>query len=124
MAEKISVTKKEKQGTVQEFVSLMEEYPIVGVVNMNNLPTKQLQNMRAQLRSTVVLRMTKRRLLKKAIDQVKAKKPGIEQLVPYMEGMPAMIFTKDNPFALQKKLGKNWELMDMGSPTKHRTRIL
>ena len=97
MAEKISVTKKEKQGTVQEFVSLMEEYPIVGVVNMNNLPTKQLQNMRAQLRSTVVLRMTKRRLLKKAIDKVKAKKPGIEQLVPYMEGMPAMIFTKDNP---------------------------
>ena len=107
MAKKISAGKHEKQGTVQEFVSLMEEYPIVGVVNMNNLPTKQLQNMRAQLRSTVVLRMTKRRLLKKAIDQVKAKKPGIEQLVPYMEGMPAMIFTKYNPFALQKKLGKN-----------------
>ena len=107
MAEKVSANRHVKEGTVQEFVSLMEEYPIVGVVNMNNLPTKQLQNMRAQLRSTVVLRMTKRRLLKKAIDQVKAKKPGIEQLVPYMEGMPAMIFTKDNPFALQKKLGKN-----------------
>ena len=73
MAKKISAGKHEKQGTVQEFVSLMEEYPIVGVVNMNNLPTKQLQNMRAQLRSTVVLRMTKRRLLKKAIDQ-KSKK--------------------------------------------------
>jgi large subunit ribosomal protein L10 len=74
---------------------------------MNNLPTKQLQNMRAQLRQTVVLRMTKRRLLKKAIEQVKAKKKGIEQLEQYMEGMPAMLFTKDNPFALYKKLAKN-----------------
>lgn len=107
MTEKISTNKKEKIGTVQEFVTLLEEYPIIGVVNMNNLPTKQLQNMRAQLRQTVVLRMTKRRLMKKAIEQVKAKKKGIEQLEQYMEGMPALLFTRDNPFALQKKLAKN-----------------
>lgn len=107
MTEKISQSKHAKEKTVHEFAALLQEYPIVGVVNMNNLPTKQLQNMRAQLRKTVVLRMTKRRLLKKAIDAAKAKKPGIEKLVPYMEGMPAMLFTKDNPFALQKKLAKN-----------------
>ena len=107
MAEKVSQNKHAKEKTVQEFSTLLQEYPIVGVVNMNNLPTKQLQNMRSQLRKTVVLRMTKRRLLKKAIDAAKAKKPGIEKLIPYMEGMPAMLFTKDNPFALQKKLAKN-----------------
>jgi large subunit ribosomal protein L10 len=104
---KVSQSKQEKIDAVQDFVQLLEQYPIVGVVNMNNLPTKQLQNMRAQLRQTVVLRMTKRRLLKKAIEQVKAKKKGIEQLEQYMEGMPAMLFTKDNPFALYKKLAKN-----------------
>ncbi len=102
-----SANKQSRYKKVHEFSQLLEEYPIVGVVNMNNLPTKQLQNMRAQLRKTVVLRMTKRRLLKKAIDHVKAKKPGIEQIVPYMEGMPALIFTKDNPFALYKKIAKN-----------------
>jgi len=107
MTKKISITKQEKLGTVKEFTKLLEEYPIVGIVNMNNLPTKQLQNMRAQLRQTVVLRMTKRRLLKKAIENVKDKKKGIDQLEQYMEGMPAMIFTKDNPFALYKKLAKN-----------------
>lgn len=107
MTEKVSPNKHAKEKTVQEFAVLLEEYPIIGVVNMNNLPTKQLQNMRAQLRKTVILRMTKRRLLKKAIEAAKVKKPGIEKLVQYMEGMPAMLFTKDNPFALQKKLAKN-----------------
>lgn len=107
MSEKKSANRKEKETTVHEFAKLMEEYPIIGVVNMNNLPTKQLQNMRAQLRKTVVIRMTKRRLIKKAIEQAKGKRLGIEKLEAYLEGMPAMIFTKDNPFALQKKLSKN-----------------
>ena len=80
MSEKKSQNRIEKESTVKEFAELLEEYPIVGIVNMNNLPTKQLQNMRAQLRKTVVLRMTKRRLLKKAIEHAKAKRPGIEKL--------------------------------------------
>lgn len=104
---KISENRVTKEKTVQEFAKLMEEYPIIGVVNMTNLPTKQLQNMRAQLRKTVVLRMAKRRLLKKAVERAKAKKPGIEKIVEYMEGMPALLFTKDNPFALCKLLAKN-----------------
>ncbi len=105
--ENTSQNRVEKENTVKEFAKLLEDYPIVGVVNMNNLPTKQLQNMRAQLRKTVVLRMTKRRLIKKAIEHAKANRPGIEKLEQYLEGMPAMLFTKDNPFALQKKLSKN-----------------
>jgi large subunit ribosomal protein L10 len=107
MTQKVSTNRKTKEKTVDEFAHLFEKYPIVGIVNMMSLPTKQLQNMRAQLRETVVLRMTKRRLIKKAIERVKDKKPGIEKLTSHLKGMPAVIFTKDNPFALYKKLSKN-----------------
>lgn len=103
----VSESRHAKEKTVREFATLMEEYPIIGVVNMTNLPTKQLQNMRSQLRKTVVLRMAKRRLLKKAVELAKAKKPGVEKIVEYMEGMPALLFTRDNPFALYKLLAKN-----------------
>ncbi len=96
-----------KKKTVQEFVKLIKDYPIIGVVNMENLPTKQLQNMRAQLRGKVVLKMAKRRLIKIAIEQAAKDKEGIEKLVPYMKGMPALIFTKDNPFRLANTLQKN-----------------
>lgn len=97
-----------KKKTVQEFVELARQYPIIAAVNMENLPTPQLQKMRAQLRDkSVVLRMTKRRLLKLMLDAAKEFKPGIDKLIEHLNGMPALIFTKDNPFALYKTLQKS-----------------
>ena len=96
-----------KKKVVENITNLISQYPIVGAVNMENLPATQLQQMRAQLRGKVVITMTKRRIMKIAIEQAKLKKKGIEKLEPYLKGMPALIFTKENPFALFKTLKKN-----------------
>ena len=92
---------------VEEYVSLLKEYPIIGVVNMEGLPTPQLQAMRAKLRGGVVLKVGKGRLIKLALEEVKKDIPGIEVLEDHMKGMPALLFTKDNPFTLFKILKKN-----------------
>jgi len=97
----------EKKQVVKDFAKLIEEYPIIAAVNMENLPAKQLQKMRANLRDKVVLQMTKRRLLHHALEEADKKKPGVLQLKPYLKGMPALLFTKDNPFALYKTLKKS-----------------
>jgi large subunit ribosomal protein L10 len=97
---------KWKKESVDEFVKLFLEYPIIGVVNMENLPASQLQKMRTKLRSTAMLKMTKKRLLHLVIEKVKDKKKGIEELKVKLKGMPAIIFTKDNPFKLYKTLQK------------------
>ena len=96
-----------KKKVIEDFVKLAKEYPIVGAVNMENLPTKQLQNMREQLRGKVVLKMSKRRLMKLALEEAAKEKPGLEKLIPYLKGMPALLFTKENPFSLYKRLQKN-----------------
>jgi large subunit ribosomal protein L10 len=97
-----------KKRTVDEFAQLMESYPIIGAVNIENLPAPQLQKMREQLRlKNIVLRMTKRRLIKLAVEKVKAGKKGIEKLEQNFAGMPAVIFTNENPFKLFKFLQKN-----------------
>jgi large subunit ribosomal protein L10 len=97
-----------KKTAVSQFASLIEEYPIVGVVNMENLPAKQLQTMRASLRKQgIVLRMTKQRLIFKALENAEQKRPGVSKLKEHCTGMPAMIFTKENPFALFKLLKKS-----------------
>ncbi len=96
-----------KKKVVDEFVKLIKEYPIIGAVNMENLPAPQLQVMRGQLRDTVVIRMTKRRLIKIAIEQAKAEKKGIEELEKHLQGMPALLFSKENPFKLYKTLKKS-----------------
>lgn len=97
----------EKKKVVAEFVKLINEYPIVAAVNVESIPAKQLAKMRSLLRGKVVILMTKRRLIKLAIKSVKDKKPGIEALEAYLVGMPALLFTKDNPFRLFKILEKN-----------------
>ncbi len=95
-----------KDATIKEFAALIDSWPYIGVVNMENLPARQLQTMRASLREKgIVLKMTKARLIKKAFAQ--SSKPGIEQLAQHFRGMPALIFTKENPFALFKLLKKS-----------------
>ncbi|MBD3204336.1 50S ribosomal protein L10 [Candidatus Woesearchaeota archaeon] len=100
---KAHVSEKKKK-TVDEFVELLNNYPIIGSVNMENLPAKQLQNIRKSIREDAVLKMTKRRLIKIAFEK---SKKDLDKLVPYLKGMPALIFTKENPFKLAMKLEKN-----------------
>ena len=96
-----------KKKVIQELVSLMEKYSIVGVVDMENMPTPQLQKMREKLRGKVEIKMSKKRLMKIALDEAKKKNKDIEQLEKFMKGMPALLFTNDNPFKLFKTLQKN-----------------
>lgn len=96
-----------KTKLVAEFSDLMKEYPVIAAVNMENLPTKTVQNMRESLRGTVVMKMTKRRLLNIALDEASKSKPGLEKLKEKLKGMPAIMFTKENPFGLYKTLQKN-----------------
>jgi large subunit ribosomal protein L10 len=98
----ISQTKKD---TVKEFVKLIDSYDIIGAVDMENLPAKTLHTMRVKLRDSVLIKMSKRRLITVALQQ--AKKEGVIELIPHLKGMPALLFTNDSPFSLYKTLKKN-----------------
>src|SRR3989338_3106221 len=98
---------KYKKDTAEKIVELINSYPIIGAVNMENLPGQQLQTLRAKLRKDAVLLMTKRRIMKIAIEQAKSQKEGIEELEQHLSGMPALLFTKESPFKLSRMLQKN-----------------
>ena len=98
---------KYKKDTAEKIVELINSYPIIGAVNMENLPGQQLQTLRAKLRKDAVLLMTKRRIMKIAIEQAKSQKEGIGGLEQHLSGMPALLFTKESPFKLSRMLQKN-----------------
>lgn len=98
---------KFKKNLVDDIKKLVKQYSIIATVNMENMPAAQLQKMRQQLRGTVVIRMTKRRLFKIALEECKNDKKGVEKLIEHLKGMPALMFTNDNPFKLYKALEKN-----------------
>ncbi len=104
---KTSNAAPEKKAVIQKIQDLAKDYPIIGVLNMHSMPAAQLARMRSTLRKNVVMVMTKKKLLLRAIDKLKTTKPGLEKILEKLPDMPALIFTKDNPFALFKTIKKN-----------------
>ena len=106
MADQKYVTQpsKKKVQAVEVFVKLIKEYPIIGVLNMESLPAKQLASMRKQMRGTVIIQMTKKSLLQRALETVGG---DYVKLKEHFKGMPALLFSKENPFKLYRIIKKN-----------------
>ncbi len=98
---------KWKTDEVEKIKKLADEFPIVGVIDFSNMPLAQLQSMRESLRKDVVIIGGRKRIFLKALEVVKTKHKGVENLEKYMRGQPALLFTKMNPFTLVKQLDKS-----------------
>ncbi len=96
-----------KVDEVQKLVKLINSYPLVGIVNMENIPAPQLAKMRGQLRSSLFICMSKKRMINFALKEADKSKKGIGQLEKYSGGMPALVFTKENPFKIASILRKS-----------------
>ncbi len=107
MVVKAKAIPKEKEDVVNQLQELAGKYNVIAAINLENLPTRQLQLMRASLRESVVIKVTKRRLMKLALQSVSEQKSGLQNLIPELKGMPALLFTNDNPFSLYKRLDKS-----------------
>jgi large subunit ribosomal protein L10 len=104
---KTSNAAPEKKAVIKLIQDYAKKYPIVGVLNMHSLPAAQLARMRSNLRQNVTMLMCKKSLILLALDKLKATYKGVEGLEKILPEMPALIFTKDNPFALYKTIKKS-----------------
>ena len=99
-----SVTKW-KEPTVDRISNNIRGARTVAVVNLVNLPSRQLQDIRAKVKEDIKLSVTRKRLLKRALEKSKIK--GIEKLVDNMEGMSAIICSDLDSFELFRLLKAN-----------------
>ncbi len=90
-----------KKREVEDLVAVIESYDSIGVVDVQGIPSRQLQAMRADLHESAVLRLSRNTLLERALDQVDE---GLEDLNEYVSGHVGLVGTNDNPFGLFKKL--------------------
>ncbi|MFB6086261.1 MAG: 50S ribosomal protein L10 [Halodesulfurarchaeum sp.] len=90
-----------KKREVDELVSVIESHDSVGIIDVEGIPSRQLQEMRAELYGTAALRMSRNTLLRRALDEVDE---GLEDLVPYLSGHVGLVGTDENPFTLYQKL--------------------
>jgi len=87
-----------KVNTVECLVKEMKENPVIGVLDLQGLPSKQLLKIKHSLRKDCIIRMARKRLIKLAL-----KKAGIEELKSLLKGEPALLLTKENPFKIASR---------------------
>jgi large subunit ribosomal protein L10 len=97
--------KKDKPKEVEELVSLMNKYNVIGIINLHGLPTRQLQQIKNSLNDIAITRVSKKTLIKRAIEKVDKK--GIEKLEEKIEGPCGLLLTNQNPFKLYKYIKQN-----------------
>ena len=97
---------EEKANEIKEIKRLFKEYKVAGIVNLEGLPTLMLQRIKFSLGDSIFLKPTKKRLISKAIDDMKDLK-NLDQIKEKLRGIPALLFTNEDPFLLYKKLEKS-----------------
>ncbi|MFQ6105850.1 MAG: 50S ribosomal protein L10 [Candidatus Hydrothermarchaeaceae archaeon] len=98
---------KWKHDEVDKLASLLLDYPVIGIVNTERLPAKHLQKIRTLLRGNALIKVSKKSLMKHAIEKASKEEKSLGGLAEHMRGQPAFIFSKINPFKLYKILEKN-----------------
>jgi large subunit ribosomal protein L10 len=94
-----------KKDVIKKIEKLAKEYPIIGILNMESLPAANLLRIKRSLKGKAEMLMTRKTLLELAIKKLKLENG--EALVEQLKGMPALMFTKENPFAIYRIIKKS-----------------
>ena len=93
-----------KKKEVSDIVELLRSSPVVGLANVDGIPSAQMQVMRKSLREDATIKISKNTLLALALKEAGGNKRGIEELEKNIGGSTAIIATKMRPHRLYRRL--------------------
>ncbi|MBU7044024.1 MAG: 50S ribosomal protein L10 [Theionarchaea archaeon] len=96
----VSASKKEE---VKTLISLIDSYPVVGVVDIEGIKARQLQKIRHDLREKAHIRASKNTLLAIAL---KKSEKNVKELASSLENGASLICSNTDPFQLNMLLEK------------------
>lgn len=99
------LTRDQKEEIVEHMEEQIDEYPVVGILDMHNLPSKQLQQIKKEMKEFANIRMERKTLMKLAIEN--SDKEGVDQLEENEATQPAFIFSNKDPFQLYSLIQQN-----------------
>lgn len=87
---------QQKIAQVEKLGKMIEDYPVVGIIDMFKLPSRPLQNVKKKLKDDGIIKITKKSTLLLALRN--SKKDGVKKLEELVPKQPAIFLTKLNPF--------------------------
>jgi len=96
-----------KQAYFVKLVALLDEYPKILIVGVDNVGSSQMQKVRKALRGTGVVLMGKNTMIRKAIRGHIQNNPKLEALLPQVVGNVGFVFVKEDLGSVKKLLSEN-----------------
>jgi large subunit ribosomal protein LP0 len=90
-----------------KLIQLLDEYPKCFIVGVDNVGSKQMQQIRTSLRSSATLLMGKNTMIRKAIRGHLENNPTLEKLLPYIKGNVGFVFTREDLVEVREKILQN-----------------
>jgi large subunit ribosomal protein L10 len=94
-----------KIDAVAKLTATINESKMIGLVNVEGVGAKQLGGIRESLRGSAALKMARNTLMIRALET--STKKNVKDLVKYVKGPVAFIFSDQDPFELSKFLREN-----------------
>jgi large subunit ribosomal protein L10 len=103
------MTKEEKMKAVEELKDLVNSYSLLGIVDVKNFPSKQMQEIKKKLRNKAVIKLVKKSILLRALEA--SDKIGMQELMKHIPLQPELVMTNAESFKFYGEVDK------MKSPT-------
>jgi len=87
--------------------NLLQEYPSVFIVNVDNVGSNQMHQIRVALRSTGVVLMGKNTMVRRALKNFIVENPSYEKLVPHVKGNIGFVFTNGDLKTVRELITSN-----------------
>jgi len=100
-----SASKKQEYFT--KLIKLLDDYPKIFIVGVDNVGSNQLHKTRIALRGKAVVLMGKNTMIRKAIRGHIENNAALEQLLPHIKGNIGFVFAKDDLSGIKKILLAN-----------------
>lgn len=90
-----------------KLVQLLDEYPKCFIVGVDNVGSKQMQQIRSSLRSHATVLMGKNTMIRKAIRGHLENNPALERLLPHIKQNVGFVFTREDLVEVRDKILAN-----------------
>jgi len=89
----MGLPKEKKEAYFQKLKLLLETYPSIFIVNVDNVGSNQMHQIRVALRGTGVVLMGKNTMVRRALRVLLSELPQYERLMPHVRGNVGFVFT-------------------------------
>jgi len=96
-----------KAGYFLKLVQLLDEYPKCFIVGVDNVGSKQMQQIRGSLRKDAILLMGKNTMIRKAIRGHLETNAALERILPHIKGNVGFVFTSLDLVDIRDKILEN-----------------